>query len=57
MDEGVLVLEEVELCLGGEFSVDEEEGDLEEGGFFGKLLDGDSSVLEDSLVSVDVADA
>ena len=44
------------MLLGGKLSVDEEECDFEEGGVFCELLDGDASVLQDSLISIDVAD-
>ena len=41
--------------MGGKFSVDEEECGFEEGGVLCELLDGDASVFEDALVTIDVA--
>jgi len=54
--EGVLVFEEAELFFGGEFSIDEEEGNFKEGGVLGKLFDGDASVLQYALIAINVAD-
>ena len=52
----VLVFEKGELLFGGQFAVDEEESNLEEGRMFCKLLDGYAPVLQDPLISIDVAD-
>ena len=52
----VLVFKKAELLFGGQFSMDEKESNLEEGGMFSKLLDGDAPVLQDPLISIDVAD-
>jgi len=51
-----LLVEGSKLLGGGELTIDHEEGTLDEGGFFSELLDGVTTVLEDSLVSVDVGD-
>lgn len=52
-----LLVEGSKLLGGGEFTVNDEEGTLDEGRFFGELLNGVTTVLEDSLVSVDVGDS
>ena len=43
--EKLLVGKLIELFGRWKLSVDEEEGNLKEGGFFSELLDGDSSIL------------
>jgi hypothetical protein len=45
------------LFGGRKLSVDDQEGALKEGRLLGKLLNGVATVLEDSLVAVDVGDA
>ena len=42
--------------LGRQLAVDQQVGDLEEGGLLGQLLDGVAAVLQDALVAVDVGD-
>jgi hypothetical protein len=49
-------VENGKLLFGWKFSIDNEEGGLEEGGLFGELLNGITAVLKDSLVSVDEGD-
>lgn len=52
----LLVGKLVELCRRWKFSIDEKEGNLQEGRFFSELLNGDSTILKDSLVAIDIAD-
>mmetsp|Transcript_33784 Transcript_33784/g.41767 ORF Transcript_33784/g.41767 Transcript_33784/m.41767 type:complete len:337 (+) Transcript_33784:557-1567(+) len=52
-----LLGEASELLRGGELTVDEEEGGLEEVGSLSELLDGVATVLEDALLTVDERDA
>ena len=41
------------LLAGGEFTVDDQVGDFDEGGFFGELFDGVAAVQQDTLAAVD----
>ena len=43
-------------CLGRQFAVHQEVGDLEIAGLLGQLLDRIAAVLEDAFVAVDVGD-
>lgn len=52
----LLVLEGLELGSVGKLSEDKQEGDFEECGLLSKFLDWDSSVFQNPLVSIDVAD-
>ena len=59
VEEGVahdLAVPVLELELAGELAVDAEEGDLEEGRLFSKLLDGVAAVAEDAAIAIDEAD-
>lgn len=56
LGEKLLVGKLIELVGRGKFSIDEKEGNLQEGRFFSELLDGDSTILKDSLVAIDIAD-
>ena len=52
----VLVFKKVELLFRGQFTMDKKKSHLKEGRMFCKLLDGDTPVLQNPLISINVAD-
>jgi hypothetical protein len=51
------LIEDAKLCLGGQFSVKDQESSLNEGRLIGQLLNGDTTVLKNSLVTIDVGNS
>jgi len=51
----ILIFKTGKLALGRELAVNEKECHFEEGRVFSQLLDGDSSIFEDTFVTIDVA--
>ena len=52
-----LLVKSGKLLGGGEFAINHEEGTFDERGFFSELLDGVTTVLKDSFVSINVRDS